>query len=186
MEQDDYKAGHVGDSALTAEQRADELFRLAVNRATEIAVLEQKNDELETECAALREQIADCHDIIGKLWSAMDPEVEAELMPHVHRILGVDDPNGDCGNPICKQLAESEATVTALVSALRDLSAQHEGWQHGMGPCVCEAHEAARKLLATLDPPLVRQKEKAEAGGAARGDRSSSANSPLGNDRADR
>jgi len=32
--------------------------------------------------------------------------------------------------------------------ALRDLVSAHDGYRHGVGPCVCAAHEAARTALA--------------------------------------
>lgn len=40
-----------------------------------------------------------------------------------------------------------EADLAATLKALYDLVRSHNGYQHGMGPCICAAHENARKLL---------------------------------------
>ena len=43
--------------------------------------------------------------------------------------------------------AKVEADLAAALKALYDLVRAHNGYQHGMGPCICAAHENARKLL---------------------------------------
>ena len=44
------------------------------------------------------------------------------------------------------------ARATEAERLLRGLARQHEGWQHGMGPCICEWHEAARSHLDGAKP----------------------------------
>lgn len=46
-----------------------------------------------------------------------------------------------------KTKADVEADLAATLKALYDLVRAHNGYQHGMGPCICAAHENARKLL---------------------------------------
>lgn len=40
-----------------------------------------------------------------------------------------------------------EVELAEALRALHDLVRAHNGYQHGMGPCVCAAHENARKVL---------------------------------------
>jgi hypothetical protein len=35
-------------------------------------------------------------------------------------------------------------------TALKALSDRHAGWEHGMGHCICEAHQQARAALEAL------------------------------------
>jgi hypothetical protein len=46
----------------------------------------------------------------------------------------------------------AEARCAALRQALELISSRHEGYQAGMGPCVCEGHVAARGLLTAPRP----------------------------------
>jgi len=46
-----------------------------------------------------------------------------------------------------KLLNESEARIAQLEKALRDLISAHDGYVHGVGPCICAAHEKARSLM---------------------------------------
>lgn len=41
----------------------------------------------------------------------------------------------------------AEITIDTYRQALYDLVRAHNGYQHGMGPCICAAHENARNLL---------------------------------------
>jgi hypothetical protein len=41
---------------------------------------------------------------------------------------------------VCNQLRATRMALYELVTA-------HNGYRHGVGPCICAAHEEARKLL---------------------------------------
>ena len=65
------------------------------------------------------------------------------------------------------EIIEAEAQLAALQgerdryrAALMALSNQHEGYVHGVGPCVCAAHIEARKLLALSPVPASKQENK--------------------------
>jgi hypothetical protein len=82
---------------------------------------------------ALREQVdrrvrqeAELHDIIGKLWSVVDPEVAPELMAVVHGVLGANDPEGHCGNRICAELLAAEQRAEAAEAQVQALQQQGE------------------------------------------------------------
>ena len=68
-------------------------------------------------CAARKaqEEIAECHGIISALWAITDPDgTDKALMARVHRVLGADHPEGECGNAICKQLTEAQEEIARL------------------------------------------------------------------------
>lgn len=44
-----------------------------------------------------------------------------------------------------KKAIENE--LAEALRALHGLVTAHNGYQHGMGPCVCAAHEEARRVL---------------------------------------
>lgn len=46
----------------------------------------------------------------------------------------------------CKRY-QLKADNLRLVNALSELCLSHEGWEKGMGPCVCNAHEGAREAI---------------------------------------
>lgn len=69
----------------------------------------------------LENREADHHDIIARLWAVTDPELAGEmqeLIPRIHRVLGVDDVEGHCGNPVCARIAELERESTRLSELL--------------------------------------------------------------------
>ncbi len=37
--------------------------------------------------------------------------------------------------------------IALLKEVLAGLSSQHDGYEHGMGPCICEWHVKARKII---------------------------------------
>lgn len=49
-------------------------------------------------------------------------------------------------------LDRAELRLAVAVGALEKLSRRHEGWEKAMGPCVCEAHVEARKIIAASLP----------------------------------
>ncbi len=55
-------------------------------------------------------------------------------------------PQGD-GVFQCSDNARLIAAAPELLKALQALAKRHEGWEHGCGPCVCEAHEQARVVI---------------------------------------
>jgi len=50
-----------------------------------------------------------------------------------------------------KRAEAAEARIAVLEAALDAITAAHEGYQSGMGPCVCKAHQEARSLLRKLE-----------------------------------
>jgi hypothetical protein len=100
-----------------------------------------------------QEQMATC--VCGQPWPCQIPSKQVCILAdHIHRREYVDAKS--C--PFCeveKREAswkavsdEQDRQIDRLRAALAALSRRHEGWQRGMGPCVCAEHEAARKLLA--------------------------------------
>lgn len=45
------------------------------------------------------------------------------------------------------ELDAKDQEITRLRKALSDLVLSHNGYQHGLGLCICAAHEGARLLL---------------------------------------
>lgn len=46
----------------------------------------------------------------------------------------------------CKRY-QLKADNLRLLKALSELCLSHEGWEHGIGRCVCEPHENAREAI---------------------------------------
>ena len=82
------------------------------------------------------EREAELHDLIARLWSVVDPDDVPDLLPRVHQVLGVNDPEGDCGNVICGRLQEVEASLARLREALETVAARGcVSFPRGTGTC---------------------------------------------------
>jgi len=66
-----------------------------------------------------------------------------EAGPHIERLR-------DCVQEQTDLIEERDVRILRLRKALNDLVTAHNGYQHGMGPCICVAHENARKVLSTF------------------------------------
>lgn len=76
----------------------------------QLTLSQQARDRAERERDEAVKREAECHDVITGLWAVTDPEVVGEaLMERVHEVLGVNAPNGECGNPICARRAAEQA-----------------------------------------------------------------------------
>lgn len=134
---------------------------------------------LQGEVEKLTKREADHHDIIARLWAVTDPDIVTEmpdLMPRVHQALGVDDPEGDCGNVICgevlaltAQLAKAEATLAApgaatlrtLIDKWRATGAVKDTYHAtmGIGWKVCADDLAILLLSAAVAPATATEKD---------------------------
>jgi hypothetical protein len=65
-----------------------------------------------------------------------------------------------------EQMDGAWVIIRKLREALAALVSKHEGWQHGMGPCVCAEHQRARELL---DLTYTRDADKSEQENACPG-----------------
>lgn len=45
----------------------------------------------------------------------------------------------------------SQADAQLLLEALRGMVTAHDGYRHGLGPCICAAHEAAREAISKAE-----------------------------------
>jgi hypothetical protein len=90
--------------------------------ATSLAALTERAEQ------AVRRE-AEHHDIIAKLWSIVDPELQPELMTLVHGVLGLNDPDGLCGNRICHELHEAEQRTRAAEALVQTLQDSAQTWQ---------------------------------------------------------
>lgn len=50
-----------------------------------------------------------------------------------------------------KRRETAEARIAELENALRELVRSHHGYAMGLGPCICAAHEDARRLLGMTE-----------------------------------
>lgn len=91
---------------------------------------EAKLREAAQEIETLRKREAECHDVIGQLWAAIEPDnvEELHLTERVHQILGVTDPEGECGNAYCGQLDKALTEIETLKAELERCDAQIKGF----------------------------------------------------------
>jgi hypothetical protein len=71
----------------------------------------------------LKEREAECHDLLTEFMRFLDadnPVFDATLA-RVNQVLGANDPEGRCGNPICHELSTLQQSNAALLTALRAL-----------------------------------------------------------------
>jgi hypothetical protein len=98
----------------------EECAEALVHREVERSLL-KRAESAESSLRRVQEREAEAHDIIAILWALSDPEAveEAKLAPRVNAILGAGAEDGDCGNYICKLLAEAERRAESNEVSLR-------------------------------------------------------------------
>lgn len=77
------------------------------------------------EIERLKRREAECHDIIQALWAGTDPDTtDRDMLQRVARVLGADNPGGDCGNDYCGQLDTLRDQQGTLIEALKAVAEQ--------------------------------------------------------------